>query len=95
MDSLALADRVVLAAVFKSESIPANERLVPETVVANLQMRGIGAEMRRDADEIVAALVPELKAGDVVAILSNGGFGGIYEKLPRALAGTFAGASLA
>ena len=63
VDSLALADRVVLAAVFKSESIPANERLVPETVVANLQTRGIGAEMRRDADEIVAALVPELKAG--------------------------------
>ena len=28
----------------------------------------------------------ELRAGDVVAILSNGGFGGIYEKLPRALA---------
>ena len=32
--------------------------------------------MHRDADEIVAALVPELKQGDVVAILSNGGFGG-------------------
>ena len=29
----------------------------------------------------------ELKAGDVVAILSNGGFGGIYEKLPRAIGG--------
>jgi UDP-N-acetylmuramate: L-alanyl-gamma-D-glutamyl-meso-diaminopimelate ligase len=50
--------------------------------------------MRRDADEIVAALVQELKAGDVVAILSNGGFGGIYEKLPRALAETFAGTAL-
>ncbi len=54
-------------------------------MVANLQARGIGAEMHRDADEIVTALAPELKAGDVVAILSNGGFGGIYEKLPRAL----------
>jgi UDP-N-acetylmuramate: L-alanyl-gamma-D-glutamyl-meso-diaminopimelate ligase len=95
VDSLALADRVVLAAVFKSESIPVNERLVPETVVANLQARGIGAEMHRDADEIVAALTPELKSGDVVAILSNGGFGGIYEKLPRALAGTLAGAAVA
>ena len=35
-------------------------------------------------------IAPEMRSGDVVAILSNGGFGGIYEKLParlRALAG--------
>ena len=38
-----------------------------------------------DADAIVQAVAPELQSGDVVAILSNGGFGGIYEKLPRKL----------
>ena len=38
-----------------------------------------------DADAIVAEVAPELRSGDVVAILSNGGFGGIYEKLPRKL----------
>jgi UDP-N-acetylmuramate: L-alanyl-gamma-D-glutamyl-meso-diaminopimelate ligase len=38
-----------------------------------------------DADAIVEAISPELQSGDVVAILSNGGFGGIYEKLPRKL----------
>ena len=38
-----------------------------------------------DADAIVEAIAPELQSGDVVAILSNGGFGGIYEKLPRKL----------
>jgi UDP-N-acetylmuramate: L-alanyl-gamma-D-glutamyl-meso-diaminopimelate ligase len=27
--------------------------------------------------------VPDLKTGDVIAILSNGGFGGIYQKLPE------------
>ncbi len=31
------------------------------------------------------AIAPELREGDVVAILSNGGFGGIYEKLPAKL----------
>jgi UDP-N-acetylmuramate: L-alanyl-gamma-D-glutamyl-meso-diaminopimelate ligase len=41
-----------------------------------------------DADAIVAAIVPELRSGDVVAILSNGGFGGIYEKLPKAIEAT-------
>jgi UDP-N-acetylmuramate: L-alanyl-gamma-D-glutamyl-meso-diaminopimelate ligase len=33
------------------------------------------------ADQIVAHLAPELRSGDVVAIMSNGGFGGIHEKI--------------
>jgi UDP-N-acetylmuramate: L-alanyl-gamma-D-glutamyl-meso-diaminopimelate ligase len=85
VDSLALADQVVLAAVFKSESIPVNERLVPEKVVTALEARGVPAAVYPDADAIVEALAPQLRDGDVVAILSNGGFGGIYGKLPRAV----------
>jgi UDP-N-acetylmuramate: L-alanyl-gamma-D-glutamyl-meso-diaminopimelate ligase len=85
VESLALADRSVLAAVFKSEAIPAAERLHPENVATALRARGFESAVYADADAIVAAIVPELKAGDVVAILSNGGFGGIYEKLPKAL----------
>jgi UDP-N-acetylmuramate: L-alanyl-gamma-D-glutamyl-meso-diaminopimelate ligase len=86
VESLALADRSVLAAVFKSEAIPAGERLHPENVVAALRARGLESAVYADADAIVAAIAPELRPGDVVAILSNGGFGGIYEKLPKALA---------
>ena len=85
VDSLALADRVVLAAVFKSESIPVDERLHPEHVVSALNTRGIPASLLADADAIVAAVVPELRERDVVAILSNGGFGNIYQKLPAAI----------
>jgi UDP-N-acetylmuramate: L-alanyl-gamma-D-glutamyl-meso-diaminopimelate ligase len=85
VDSLALADRSVLAAVFKSEAIPAAERLHPENVATALRARGFESAVYADADAIVAAIVPELRAGDVVAILSNGGFGGIYTKLPQAL----------
>jgi UDP-N-acetylmuramate: L-alanyl-gamma-D-glutamyl-meso-diaminopimelate ligase len=86
VESLALADRSVLAAIFKSEAIPVDERLQPEKVVAQLRARGLESALYADADAIVAAIVPELRAGDVVAILSNGGFGGIYEKLPLAIA---------
>jgi len=39
-----------------------------------------------DADTIASTLAPELQSGDVVAILSNGGFGDIYNKLPKAIA---------
>jgi UDP-N-acetylmuramate: L-alanyl-gamma-D-glutamyl-meso-diaminopimelate ligase len=85
VESLSLADRVVLAQVFKSESIPAVERLRPEHVVQALAARGTPAVLLPDADAIVARLAPELEPGDVVAILSNGGFGAIYDKLPRAL----------
>ena len=85
MESLALADMVVLAGVFKSESIPANERLDPSQVIRRLRERGIPAAMYQDADVIVAALSPEVRSGDVIAILSNGGFGGIYQKLPRGI----------
>jgi UDP-N-acetylmuramate: L-alanyl-gamma-D-glutamyl-meso-diaminopimelate ligase len=87
VESLELADRVILAAVFQSESIPAAERLHPERVAKALTVRGVPTAVYADADAIVAALAPEVAAGDVVAILSNGGFGGIYEKLPAALAG--------
>jgi UDP-N-acetylmuramate: L-alanyl-gamma-D-glutamyl-meso-diaminopimelate ligase len=85
VESLALADRSVLAAVFKSEAIPAGERLHPENVVAALRARGLESAVYADADAIVAAIAPELRSGDVVAILSNGGFGAIYTKLPEAL----------
>lgn len=85
VESLRLADRVVLANIFKSEAIPEGERLVPAQVVEELQRQGTPAELHAGADEITAALAPQLKSGDVVAILSNGGFGGIYAKLPARL----------
>jgi UDP-N-acetylmuramate: L-alanyl-gamma-D-glutamyl-meso-diaminopimelate ligase len=85
VESLALADQVALSGVFKSESIPVLERLDPSAVVLKLREKGVRAGTYPDADAIVTALAPEVKSGDVVAILSNGGFGGIYDKLPRAI----------
>jgi UDP-N-acetylmuramate: L-alanyl-gamma-D-glutamyl-meso-diaminopimelate ligase len=83
--SLALADRVVLASIFKSEAIPENERLNLDLVVNRIERQGRSARVISDADSIIAMAAPEMRPGDVVAILSNGGFGGIYEKLPQRL----------
>ena len=85
VESLALADEVVLAGVFKSAAIPEGERMHPEVVAAKLHVRGVPAEALPDAAAIVAALGPRLQPCDVVAILSNGGFGDIYRLLPQAL----------
>ena len=83
--SLRLADQVVLAGVYQQQRIPDAERLHPEDVVNALNADGAKAELLPDADAIVNGIAPRLVSGDVVAILSNGGFDGIYEKLPARL----------
>jgi UDP-N-acetylmuramate: L-alanyl-gamma-D-glutamyl-meso-diaminopimelate ligase len=83
--SLRLADRVVMAGVYQQQRIPEDERLHPEDVVEALNASGITAELHPDVDAIVNSIAPQLRSGDVVAILSNGGFDGIYEKLPARL----------
>jgi UDP-N-acetylmuramate: L-alanyl-gamma-D-glutamyl-meso-diaminopimelate ligase len=93
VESLSLADRVILAAVFQQERIPEQERLHPEEVVRALNAAGTPAELLADADAIVAAITPQLAPRDVVAILSNGGFDGIYDKLPARLRERFPSAT--
>jgi UDP-N-acetylmuramate: L-alanyl-gamma-D-glutamyl-meso-diaminopimelate ligase len=86
VDALALADEVVLASVFKQENIPAAERLHPESVARALTALGHPALLAGNVEEIVTHVAANTRNGDVVAILSNGGFDGIYEKLPARLA---------
>ena len=83
--SLRLADRVVLAGVYQQQRIPDAERLHPEEVVRALNAAGTQAELCSDVEAIINSITPQLLSGDVVAILSNGGFDGIYEKLPLRL----------
>jgi UDP-N-acetylmuramate: L-alanyl-gamma-D-glutamyl-meso-diaminopimelate ligase len=79
--ALALADGVFVAQVAALDQIPAAERLHPEQVVADIAKAGIPAYYEPDADAIVGKLKPLLKSGDVVIVFSNGGFGGIHQKL--------------
>ena len=83
--SLALADEIIVAAVFRSEAVPENERLELPALADEIKQNGRRARLLADADEIIQTVAPEMRSGDVVAILSNGGFGSIYEKLPARL----------
>jgi len=85
VNSLALADQIIVAGVFKSDAIPQAQRLDLMAVGADLEKRGKRARIIAGADGIVQVIAPELRSGDVVAILSNGGFEGIYDKLPARL----------
>ena len=79
------ADEVVIAGVFRS-TLPEAERLSGEKLVSDLVGRGQRARYIPTVDEIVATVAAEARDGDVVVLISNGGFGGIHGKLLQALA---------
>ena len=82
--ALARADRVVLPAVFRS-SLPESERLSAESLVADLKTDGVDARYIPDVDDIVRTVAKDAREGDLVIIMSNGGFDNIHQKLLTAL----------
>lgn len=88
VESLAKADQVIVAGVYfkANDALGPGERLDVNRVVSELNARGVPARQLADVNAIVNELAARAASGDVLAILSNGGFGGIYETLPAALA---------
>jgi UDP-N-acetylmuramate: L-alanyl-gamma-D-glutamyl-meso-diaminopimelate ligase len=82
-ESLAVADAVLLAPV--ARDLPLDERLDIAQVVRELRQRSVPADQFQNVDEMVQALCARTQPGDVVAVLSNGTFGGIHAKLIAAL----------
>jgi UDP-N-acetylmuramate: L-alanyl-gamma-D-glutamyl-meso-diaminopimelate ligase len=78
------ADEVVIAAVFRS-SLPEAERLSAEQLVEDLRARKQHARYIPAVDDIIRTIVDEHRSGDLVVLMSNGGFGGIHRKLLQAL----------
>jgi UDP-N-acetylmuramate: L-alanyl-gamma-D-glutamyl-meso-diaminopimelate ligase len=79
------ADRVVVAGAYGIEALPEAERFHPEQLAADVAARGRWARFEPDVDRIAALVAAEAEPGDVVAVFSNGGFGGIHAKLLAAL----------
>ncbi|HEY8559501.1 MAG TPA: UDP-N-acetylmuramate:L-alanyl-gamma-D-glutamyl-meso-diaminopimelate ligase [Pyrinomonadaceae bacterium] len=80
------ADYVIIAGVYNtSKASELGKVLDTGELVKDIELQGKPALAYPDADAIVAHLAPELKTGDVVAIMSNGGFGGIHEKILNVL----------
>ena len=84
--SFGAADEVVVAAVFRS-SLPESERLSAEQLVDDLRTRKQSARYIPAVDDIIRTIVDEHRDGDIVVLMSNGGFGGIHRKLLQALGG--------
>jgi UDP-N-acetylmuramate: L-alanyl-gamma-D-glutamyl-meso-diaminopimelate ligase len=83
--ALGVADRVVVAAAHLPDRIPEGQRISESGLVDSIRSLGVEAEFVPTVDEIVTRLAGTLKPGDRVAILSNGGFGGIHRRLLEGL----------
>jgi UDP-N-acetylmuramate: L-alanyl-gamma-D-glutamyl-meso-diaminopimelate ligase len=78
------ADEVLIASIFRS-TLPEDERLSVETLVHDVNQAGRHARHGATTDAIVQMIAVDARPGDIVVIMSNGGFDGIHDKLLRAL----------
>jgi UDP-N-acetylmuramate: L-alanyl-gamma-D-glutamyl-meso-diaminopimelate ligase len=78
------ADEVLFAPVFRT-SLPEEERLSVPKLVADLGAAGKRARAMAGTEEIIRTVVGERCEGDLVVIMSNGGFEGIHHRLLDAL----------
>ena len=79
--SFVQADKVIIAGLFAPDKITPEERLDPECIVLKMIQLNIDARFIADTEKIVDTIVKESHAGDVVLIMSSGGFDGIHQKL--------------
>jgi UDP-N-acetylmuramate: L-alanyl-gamma-D-glutamyl-meso-diaminopimelate ligase len=71
---------------YNQQAIPEGERFSAEKLMADLKSKGCQASLCESVDQIVGELKSQAKPGDVILIMSNGGFDGIYGKLLTQLA---------
>ncbi len=83
--ALAKSDVVLLPRAFDQEKIKEEERFSSERVVEILKSQNHQAHYCSDHSEILSNLKEIMAPGDVVLIMSNGGFGGIYEEILKLL----------
>src|SRR2546423_12872421 len=86
VDSFAPADYVIVSRVYDAgRAAEMGGVLDIEKLIEDIAAQKKPAHAVTDVEEIVKTLSEELRSGDVVAIMSNGAFGGIHEKLLAAL----------
>jgi UDP-N-acetylmuramate: L-alanyl-gamma-D-glutamyl-meso-diaminopimelate ligase len=79
------ADAVVIAEAFDQSKIPEGDRFSSEQLVNDIKAKGTPAQLGHSTDEMIQMLKSTARPQDVVLLMSNGGFGGIYAKLIKEL----------
>lgn len=84
-EALGLADKVWIGPINRAQSIPPENRLDREGIVRGLRDHGVEGHYSDDVTDIVRDVRARAKAGDLVLIMSNGAFGGIYNLFQQEL----------
>jgi UDP-N-acetylmuramate: L-alanyl-gamma-D-glutamyl-meso-diaminopimelate ligase len=84
-EAFELADSVQIAVAFDQSKIPTDQQFSSQDLVSDLRQKGKDASFFESVEDGVKSVANHSKAGDVVAVLSNGGFGGFIPKLLDAL----------
>jgi UDP-N-acetylmuramate: L-alanyl-gamma-D-glutamyl-meso-diaminopimelate ligase len=79
--ALGSADEVVIAGLFHPERYTRETGIDPDGMVETWRASGLTAHHIPDPDRIAERLGDSAGPGDVVLIMSNGGFGGLHGKL--------------
>lgn len=85
-EALSHADFPVISKVENHKKLKPEEQLDEEKLCADIAATGKECFVGQNADDIVAHVVSRAHFGDVLLVMSNGGFGGIHNKLLAALA---------
>jgi UDP-N-acetylmuramate: L-alanyl-gamma-D-glutamyl-meso-diaminopimelate ligase len=85
-EALASADFAVVAGIPDLHKVPEDDRLDPDQLSADITRLGGHGWYLPDLESIITTVKQNTKSGDIIAVLTNGGFGGIHEKLLAALA---------
>jgi UDP-N-acetylmuramate: L-alanyl-gamma-D-glutamyl-meso-diaminopimelate ligase len=91
VSAFASSDLVLIREAPGLDNIPKEERFSSAQLVEDLAASGKKARFFPDTEAILSFLAHELKEGDVVLVMSNGGFEGIHERLLDRLAARTAG----
>jgi UDP-N-acetylmuramate: L-alanyl-gamma-D-glutamyl-meso-diaminopimelate ligase len=75
------ADRIYVRKPSMLQKVPEGERFSSERLVADLKQRGKDATHFEDTESIIEDLARASVGGDVILIMSNGGFDNIHERL--------------
>ena len=76
---------MIVSGVYGADRLSVEERLDPERLVHAIAARGIDAVFEPTPEAVLGRLVADTVPGDVIVLMSNGGFGGLPERLVDAL----------
>ncbi len=82
-DAFKICQKLMLSDVFNKGALGSDEELDAKKIISDLKSLGHDADLLEGPDAILEKLKAEVKSGDVILVMSNGGFGGLHQKLTQ------------